>query len=129
MSVFSFYSSPVPYIFYFVFLLAGGHASWRQWCLWKGWPTSNAIVQKKHAKTLSLLILDGAFKDRKLEFILDDNDPSASNFPVGKSILVKVHPKDSEKIYLPSNLSNFLFSLVLALSLPCLLVYQHLGTS
>ena len=129
MSIFNYYSSPVPYIFYFIFLLAGGYASWRQWCLWKGWPTTNAIVQKNHARTLSLLISDGVFIGRKLEFILDDNDPAAFNYPVGKSILVKVHPKDSQKIYLPSNLSSFLFSLVLALSPPCLLVYKHLGTS
>ena len=126
MSIFSYYSSPVPYIFYFVFLLAGGHASWHQWCLWKGWPNTNAIVQKNHVKTLSLLMLDGFCKDQTLEFTFDEDDPAASNYPVGKNILVKVHPKDNGKIYFPSNLFSFLFCLVLTLSPTCLLVYEHL---
>ena len=74
-------------------------------------------------------MLDGFCKDKTLEFTFDEDDPAASNYPVGKTILVKVHPKDNGKIYFPSNLFSFLFCLVLTLSPTCLLVYKHLGTS
>jgi hypothetical protein len=79
------------------FIIIGGIVTWHNWCLWKGWPTTNAVVQTNHVGTLNLLILDGAHKDQILELILGMDDPIATSFPVGKSILVKVHPRNSKK--------------------------------
>lgn len=98
------------------FIIVGGIVTWRNWCLWKGWPTTNAIVQKNHVGTLNLLILDGAHKNQILELILGNDDPVATSFPVGKSILIKVNPSNSKIVELPRGAMGFLVAFAVWLS-------------
>jgi hypothetical protein len=121
-----------PFLFVLVgcsFLIVfGSILIWHNWCIWKGWPTASAIVQKNHVRTLSLLILDGAHKDQILELILGDDDPIATSFPVGKNILVKVHPKNSKKVALPGSATGFLVSLTVLLAPLMATAYKGLMT-
>jgi hypothetical protein len=107
-------------------MLFGGILTWHNWCLWKGWPTTNAIVQANEAGTLSLLALDGAYKSEVLQLTLGFDDPIENSFPTGKSILIKVHPRNNEKVHLSGSLLGFLASLVIWLSLPIVLIYKSL---
>jgi hypothetical protein len=109
-------------------MLFGGILTWHNWCLWKGWPTTNAIVQGNEADTLQLLPLDGAYKNQVLQLTLSSEDPIGNSFPIGKSILIKVHPRNSEKVHLPANLMNFLVSLVVWLAPLGGLIYESLKT-
>jgi hypothetical protein len=108
--------------------VGGGILTWHNWCLWKGWPTTNAIVQGREADTLQLLTLDGAYKNQVLQLTLGSKDPIENSFPTGKSILIKVHPRNSEKVHLPANLMNFLVSLVVWLAPLGGLIYENLKT-